>query len=246
MNLAQGLYVTVMGMGLVFLSLAMLMAAVMLLDRLFPYREPAGAAEGEAKAGRPGGAGAPPLDPPPAPTPVSRVARAFEATLGGQQHRVELKDLASQPMLVSVDGQEYRVEQRNGGSPQLLIDGQAYPAKVVEAAPDHVVVAIGEQTFRVELPALASAAPEKPAAAAPDPAPAAPPAEGTRVLAPLPGRILRVVVATGDRVARGQELCVVEAMKMENSIRAPRDGVVREVRVQAGQSVGPGELLLVI
>jgi 3-methylcrotonyl-CoA carboxylase alpha subunit len=62
--------------------------------------------------------------------------------------------------------------------------------------------------------------------------------------APMPGRVAAVHVAAGERVARGQELLVVEAMKMENALRAPRDGVVRAVHVAPGDMVAPGRALV--
>jgi biotin carboxyl carrier protein len=62
--------------------------------------------------------------------------------------------------------------------------------------------------------------------------------------APMPGRVAAVHVAAGQRVARGQELLVVEAMKMENALRAPRDGVVRAVHATVGDMVAPGRALV--
>jgi 3-methylcrotonyl-CoA carboxylase alpha subunit len=62
--------------------------------------------------------------------------------------------------------------------------------------------------------------------------------------APMPGRVALVRVVPGQRVARGEELLVVEAMKMENALRAPREGVVRAVHVAAGDLVGPGRPLV--
>ena len=62
--------------------------------------------------------------------------------------------------------------------------------------------------------------------------------------APLPGRVSAVRVVPGQRVARGEELLLVEAMKMENALRAPRDGVVRAVHAAAGDMVVPGRALV--
>jgi biotin carboxyl carrier protein len=61
---------------------------------------------------------------------------------------------------------------------------------------------------------------------------------------PMPGRVTAVAVSPGQRVARGDELVVVEAMKMENALRAPRDGVVRAVHVATGDAVAPGRPLV--
>jgi biotin carboxyl carrier protein len=67
-----------------------------------------------------------------------------------------------------------------------------------------------------------------------------------RVMAPMPGRIVRVLVKPGDAVVARQGLVVVEAMKMENELRASRAGLVREVFVTEGQSVEAGTALAVV
>jgi len=75
------------------------------------------------------------------------------------------------------------------------------------------------------------------------------PAAGTgpqRITSPMPGKIVRVLVKPGDEVKARQGLVVVEAMKMENELRAARDGRIRDVSVVEGQSVDAGALLLVV
>jgi biotin carboxyl carrier protein len=67
-----------------------------------------------------------------------------------------------------------------------------------------------------------------------------------RIVAPMPGRVLRVLVAVGDQVAARQPLVVVEAMKMENELSSLRPGRVTEVAVVAGQSVEAGRQLAVV
>jgi len=64
--------------------------------------------------------------------------------------------------------------------------------------------------------------------------------------APMPGRILAVRSAPGERVTKGQVLVVLEAMKMEHEVVAPHDGVVREVMVEAGQQVDTGDVLVIL
>jgi biotin carboxyl carrier protein len=64
--------------------------------------------------------------------------------------------------------------------------------------------------------------------------------------APLPGRVLQVLVKQGDQVTRGQPLLVLEALRMENQLRSPRAGTVVELRVQAGQDVDGGAVLLAV
>ncbi|HYE88932.1 MAG TPA: biotin/lipoyl-containing protein [Vicinamibacterales bacterium] len=67
-----------------------------------------------------------------------------------------------------------------------------------------------------------------------------------RVAAPMPGKVVRLLVKAGDEVKARQGLVVVEAMKMENELRAARDGRVRDVSVREGQSVEAGTVLLVV
>jgi len=67
-----------------------------------------------------------------------------------------------------------------------------------------------------------------------------------RLAAPMPGKVVRVLVATGEAVRARQPLVVVEAMKMENELRAGRDGTVTEIHAREGVSVDAGALLIVI
>lgn len=72
-------------------------------------------------------------------------------------------------------------------------------------------------------------------------------AQGRQALAaPMPGKIVDVLVSAGDAVERGQGLVVVEAMKMQNEVKAPKDGTVVEVRVAAGEAVSAGQVMVVI
>ena len=78
-------------------------------------------------------------------------------------------------------------------------------------------------------------------------------AEGARhgdgqvtIVAPMPGRVVRVLAAAGDEVEARQAVIVVEAMKMENELRAPRAGRIREIVVAPGTSVEAGRILAVI
>jgi biotin carboxyl carrier protein len=67
-----------------------------------------------------------------------------------------------------------------------------------------------------------------------------------RLVAPMPGRIVRVLVRSGEQVALRQPLVVIEAMKMENELGAPRAGRVRDVAVQDGVAVEAGQVLVVV
>jgi len=87
-------------------------------------------------------------------------------------------------------------------------------------------------------------------ATAPAPVPSAPVSKpvvsGGKVTAPLPGKVISIAVNAGDSVRKGDELCVIEAMKMANHIKAQQDCTVQDVLVSAGDSVPFGAPLLVI
>jgi glutaconyl-CoA decarboxylase len=95
-----------------------------------------------------------------------------------------------------------------------------------------------------------AAAPVAAPAAAPAPAAAAPAggavAAGTRVDSPLPGNVLDVKVSVGQAVKAGDVLIIIEAMKMENEVAAPCDGVVKQIVADKGAVVATGDTLLVI
>jgi len=64
------------------------------------------------------------------------------------------------------------------------------------------------------------------------------------ILSPMPGAVVSVAVQPGDTVVDGQELCIIEAMKMQNILKSEREGVIKSVNVKAGDSVAVDELLI--
>ena len=96
----------------------------------------------------------------------------------------------------------------------------------------------------VAAPAPKAAAPAP--AAAPAAAAAPVPAGAQTVDCPMPGKILSVAVTAGQAVKKGEVLCILEAMKMQNEIVAPHDATVAEVRVAANQTVATGDALVVL
>ena len=118
-----------------------------------------------------------------------------------------------------------------------------------------VEVEAGKAMLLAEYEAVVPSAPAAAPAAAPVAAPTAAPAPaaapvvtgaGEAVNAPMPGNILKVNVATGQAAKAGTVLVVLEAMKMENEIMAPKDGTVTQVLVQKGSTVDTGAPLVVI
>jgi biotin carboxyl carrier protein len=105
------------------------------------------------------------------------------------------------------------------------------------SGPGELLVTFGGRTFPVTLNGRRSGHPSSGTGAS----------DGDiAISAPMPGRIVRVLAAPGDEVAARQAVVVVEAMKMENELRSPRAGRVKEVTVSAGMSVEAGRVLAVI
>ena len=116
----------------------------------------------------------------------------------------------------------------------LLVEGKSYDALVETAQAGVSVVRLLGDAVTVRLAEGGAGAVARPA----DP-------RGTaRLVAPMPGKVVRVLVSPGDEVKAGGGLVVVEAMKMENELRAGRDGRVRAVHVREGQPVDGGALLV--
>jgi biotin carboxyl carrier protein len=124
----------------------------------------------------------------------------------------------------------------------VTLNGKNYEIEVVEGKA--VVNGVSD----------APAAPAQPAAPAPaaapvqpaKPAPAAVSGEGEPVKSPMPGTILDVRVKAGDQVKAGQIMFILEAMKMENEITAPRDGVITAVSAAKGAAVETGAVIALI
>lgn len=130
----------------------------------------------------------------------------------------------------------------------VIGNGMRFPVDV-ERLPGRIVVRVDEDRFEVavsEGPAGRGREPTQPAPL--DGSASArtrPVTERTQqVRAPLPGLILEVAVREGDDVRRGQLLCVLDAMKMENAITAPDDGRVTAVRIGPREQVRHGQVLL--
>jgi len=142
--------------------------------------------------------------------------------INAKEYRAEILDLSGEAAQVSVNGQEYRVELKTIGA------ARANSIEVRRAAPK-----------------AAPAAAATSAAAAPVSLPSAG-QQSNVVKTPLPGLVSEIKVAVGDRVALGQTVVVMEAMKMENQIVATCDGTIRKVFVQKGANVAEGEPLVEI
>ena len=120
----------------------------------------------------------------------------------------------------------------------VTVNGTSYEVEVEE---------VGADTAAVSAPAPAAkpAAP-KAAPAAPKAAPKAAAGDGDPIKAPMPGNILAVKAKVGDKVKAGDAVVILEAMKMENPIPAPKDGTITSILVDKGATVESGAVLATI
>ncbi len=129
-----------------------------------------------------------------------------------------------------------------------------YNVEVGDLDRSPVLVTVEGETFAVEVPGLGGqprtrprrGRTETPGILVPPPASRVNPTggDGNFIRSPMPGRVISIMVRPGDSVTVGQEVCVVEAMKMEQSIRSPQRGVVKEIRVQPMDSVRTNDPLM--
>ncbi|MDP2661956.1 MAG: biotin/lipoyl-containing protein [Dehalococcoidia bacterium] len=194
----------------------------------------------------------------------------MKVSVGGREFEVEIA-----PGQVRVDGKPFKVDlkETSGASTGVHVDGMPYQVEVRERKGPQVVVAVGDKTYSVlfDAPAAGAGSPSSSGsavAAAPAPQPKVEAAVEPKkeepkveisqeppvcdmpyldgVTAVMPGRILSVKVQEGQVVKMGAVLCVLEAMKMENEVRAPRDGVVANLKVKEGSIVDGGDLLMMV
>ncbi|MFZ6030692.1 MAG: biotin/lipoyl-containing protein [Chloroflexota bacterium] len=140
---------------------------------------------------------------------------------------------------------------------KVQIDSQTYEVVLGDLNARPIRATIEGETFEVwpeseeQPPDSVRTVPAPPAATIPPPAPinshrtqAAVPSSADAVRAPIPGVIISVAAQPGMAVSRGQELCMLEAMKMNNAIRSPRDGKIASVPATVGQAVKHGDVLV--
>jgi biotin carboxyl carrier protein len=160
----------------------------------------------------------------------------LDAAVDGQVHRIEVTGGKGR-YTVAIDGRPLEVDWREAGGPfvSLLVAGRSHHV-ALEPRPGGYRVLVESHDFAVDLldptrdVVLARRGPAGPA----------------RLVAPMPGRIVRVLGEPGQEVEAGQGLVVMEAMKMENELRSPRAGRVAEVHVREWQTVETGALLVVV
>ena len=149
--------------------------------------------------------------------------------------------------------------ERNASGWRVLLDGQALDADIVEVAPHTLSILLAGRSHEIRLFPAPDGTLQIHDGSRAFTAEVADPrawrgrrhggaeAQGRQqISAPMPGKVIRVLVKAGDTVEAGQGLVVVEAMKMQNELRAPRDGAVVRIGVTVGDTIDVGDLLVVI
>ncbi len=183
------------------------------------------------------------------------VAALAEAAARRSGFRSGWRNVPAHPQQVaySVDGREVAVAYRfRRDGVEIAVDGEPLTIELVSATPERVVLDVDgvRRAFAVHRTDAAVYVDDPAGSAAlgrvprfPDPN--AHTAAGS-LLAPMPGAVVRVAAAAGDRVTAGQALVVLEAMKMEHTVAAPLDGVLTALHVQPGDQVESGQALAVV
>ena len=168
---------------------------------------------------------------------------------------------------VTIGGRTYDIEVRGE---RVIVDGHEYPVTVREE-PGHITVTAGGVPYRIQLPpadqrhsgmevqvdyrpfivqwegrlAGGPAPRQRPAPSSTTSSGTKPAAKGA-ITAQISGKVVRIHAKAGQRVSKGDVILILEAMKMENEIKAPADGTVKEIAVTEGQRVAEGDVLAVI
>lgn len=164
---------------------------------------------------------------------------AYKATLGDQIHTVDVQQLDEHRYKILIDDEELLIDGRrlSGHLYSLIVENKSFTIDVAEKD-DAYTVAYEGKSFQVgvldERRARQAAIGSGLGGVGGD----------TQIRSMMPGKVVDILVNLGDNVEKDQGIIIIEAMKMENEIRAPMAGVVKAVHVEAGQAVESGELLV--
>ena len=164
----------------------------------------------------------------------------YEISEGKETFRVELREQGEGVYEVTLDGRTVHVDAAQSGRMvySIIEDGKQFEAMVDETGPGRFDVLVAGRLFHLGAVDERTQLLAQSAAAA---------ASGPQIVdAQMPGKIVKIAVSVGDEVSEGQGVLVVEAMKMENEIASPIDGVIKEISVSEGSTVESGAPLFVV
>jgi len=175
-----------------------------------------------------------------------------EFLVNKKPHRVRVLERNGNTFLIEIDDKTVTVKLKNqnqGRTAIMEINGRSFKAKVEKNQRNILQIKIGGKSFEVQRQPIVSketAVKLEPAATIARKPAISLTIEKDAVVAPIAGRIVLLKASVGKKVEKGECICVLEAMKMENEIAAPKAGLVKEVRVSKGAIVNRGDVLAVI
>ena len=165
----------------------------------------------------------------------------YEIVINGARHAVEFAPLLDgiSRIVFTIDGRPVEADavQISPSAFSILLGGRSLDVTLEETAGGGLLLRVNGREFQVEINDPRSWRRGRHAGIEL--------AGRQQMLAPMPGKIVRVLVAVGQQVSAGQGLLVIEAMKMQNEIRAPKSGTVEKL-AKEGQTVNAGEVLAVV
>jgi biotin carboxyl carrier protein len=163
----------------------------------------------------------------------------YHATVAGKQFTAEVETLGAGRFAVNIDGERSEVDWAPvGGAASLLIGERSYNIHFEEEG-EEIVVYVGNRPYRIDVANEQRFRLRAGTAKFTQ--------EGRQVVvAPMPGKVTRVLVRLGEEVTEGQGLVVVEAMKMENELKSPKSGKVVALQAQEGSAIEKNATLLVV
>ena len=163
----------------------------------------------------------------------------YEVIIEGKLHRVQLTRSPDGKLAYRLDGRQLNVDAVEAGRDVLsiVLEGRAWEVKRERVGSELYLVIAGDR-YAAEVRDPRSLRARKPAGAG---------LEGPKKLvSPMAGKVIRVLVQQGAEVEAGRGVVVVEAMKMQNEIRSPKKGIVRKILAAEGATVNAGEALAIV
>ena len=140
----------------------------------------------------------------------------YDIRVDDRSRRVELMHQEGDTMILHVDGTPHRIVVQKDD--QIMVNDELYHVHILDEHVQKMMKASPQSMHKKDL----------------------------IIKAPMPGLVIDVLVAEGDRVTKDQGLIIIEAMKMQNEMKPARDGIVKQVLVQKGQTINSGDKLIVI
>jgi biotin carboxyl carrier protein len=163
----------------------------------------------------------------------------YDVVVDNKTHQVELTR-GEKTWQCKVDGEKMEIDAELTARDVLsvLVGGKAYEVKRERSLQGELHMVIGSARYAVDVQDPRSLKTRRAVAGAE--------AGPQKIKAPMPGKIVRIMVAEGDEVKSGQGVIVMEAMKMQNEMKSPKDGKVQKIVASEGSAVNAGDTLAII